>query len=407
MISDYSTPLLSVIIPTRNRQKYAISTINSILSISAPELQLVVQDNSDSRSLATYISEHISDDRLCYNYTPPPFSPLDNFNHAMSLAAGEYVCIIGDDDGINPELVSAARWAKIHNIDAIRTTYVAYYFWPDVQVRASLKNVAGQLTLLPFYSKAVWADQEKALFQLVRNAGQDYLNIPVPKIYHGLVKRACMDEVYNRKGIYFEGLSPDIFGAITLGCIAQRVISLDYPLTIGGTAVVSASADSSAGKHKGRLEDAPQLRDRPDYKWSELIPRFYSVQTIWAETVVVALNAMNRLDLLRKFNLPLLIAYCIVANPDYTLIILRNMYHIFGSIGKNPFIGSLQVIYSLLLSQSLRTGRYFLRRLRSFYGNSAEHINNLENIEEASKALTNYLAANNWRFEDCVKDLKF
>lgn len=406
MISEHSSPLLSVIIPTRNRQKYAISTINSILSISDPELQLVVQDNSDLHLLKDYVNEYIDDDRLCYNYTPSPLSPLNNFNHAMSLATGDYVCIIGDDDGINPELVSAARWAKVHNIDAIRTTYVAYYFWPDVQKHVSLRKVAGKLTLLPFYGKATWVEQEKALLQLVRNAGQDYLNIPVPKIYHGLVKRSCLNEVYKRTGTYFEGLSPDIFGAITLGCVAQRVVSMDYPLTIGGTAVASASADSSAGKHKGRLKDAPHFRDRPNYKWSELIPQFYSVQTIWAESTVVALNAMNRHDLLKKFNIPLLVAYCIVANPDYTFVILRSMYHIFETLGKNLLLGSLQVVYSLLLSQFLRIVRYFLRRLRSLYGRSAEYVNNLENIEEASKALTTYLTTNNWSFEDCIREFR-
>lgn len=399
-------PLLSIIIPTRNRQKYAISAINSILRISAPELQLVIQDNSDSQTLQAYVNENIKDERLVYNYTPPPFSPLDNFNHAMSLATGEYVCVIGDDDGINPEIVNAARWAKAKNVEAVRTSFIAYYFWPDVQEHNSLRKLASQLTILPFRGKTIRVDQEKALFQLVRNAGQNYLNIPVPKIYHGFVMRDRLDEIYKRTGAYFKGLSPDIFGAIALGCITQCVVSIDYPLTIGGTCVASAASDSSAGKHKGRLEDAPHLRNRPDYKWDELIPRFYSVQTIWAETAVVALREMNRLDLLDRFNLPLLVAYAIVGNPDYTFVALREMYRVFQIVDKNPFIGSLQFVYSLLSSQGIRTLHYLLRRLQARYTKPAEHIDNLNDIEEASRALAAYLTERNWQFEDCVKNFK-
>ena len=40
-------PLLSIAIATRNRIPYAISAIQSILEISDPRLELVVQDNND------------------------------------------------------------------------------------------------------------------------------------------------------------------------------------------------------------------------------------------------------------------------------------------------------------------------------------------------------------------------
>ncbi|MCK4296614.1 MAG: glycosyltransferase, partial [Candidatus Marinimicrobia bacterium] len=108
MISpEEKSPLLSIIIPTRNRQKYAISAITSILSISAPDLELVVQDNSDSRDLEEYIRSNVNDTRLRYNYTSTPQSMIDNFDAAIGLASGKYLCLIGDDDGVNPEIIEA------------------------------------------------------------------------------------------------------------------------------------------------------------------------------------------------------------------------------------------------------------------------------------------------------------
>jgi glycosyltransferase involved in cell wall biosynthesis len=399
-------PLLSIVIPTRNRIPYAISSIKSILRIPSGEFELVVQDNSDTRELETFVGSLTGEARLRYNYTPPPFSSIDNFNKAVELASGEYVCIIGDDDSVAPELVSAAHWAKTNNIDAIRTNVVAYYLWPDVQLDISRRQLLGRLTILPFFGKAMQIDAEKALHKLVRNAGQDYLNIPVPKIYHGLVKRDCLIEVYKRTGAYFKGLSPDMFGAITLACVTLRVISVDYPLTLPGTSVASTAGDSAARQHKGRLEDAPHFRDRPDYHWSELIPRFYSVQTIWAETAVVALQEMNRFDLLERFNLPLLAAHCLFAHREYAGFVLRDLRRVFRETNRNPLVGYCQLAQSLLLYQIRRVYRGVLRRLRVRYAKPAEHVDDLNNIEEASQALAAYLTANNLHFEDCVKNIR-
>jgi hypothetical protein len=398
-------PLLSIVIPTRNRISYAVSSIKSILSIPNNELELVIQDNSDSRELETFVMSLTGDVRLRYNYTPPPFSSIDNFNKAVELATGEYVCIIGDDDGINPELINAARWAKSHNIDAIRTDLIAYYLWPDVQFSISKWQVPGQLTVLPFSCTMTPTNQEEALQQLVDNAGQNYQNIAVPKIYHGLVKRACLDEVRNRTGAYFKGLSPDMFGAISLACVTTRVVSVNYPLTLGGTSSASTAGDSVAGKHKGRLEDAPHFRHRPDYQWSELIPRYYSVQTIWAETAVVALEEMDRQDLLERFNLPLLAAYCILAHPEYASLTLHNFHHSFQARGRGFVIGLLLFTYSVLQIYVRRVHRSILRRLTGKWGRNkpTQYINDLNDIEEASQALARHLRVNNLSFDDCIK----
>jgi glycosyltransferase involved in cell wall biosynthesis len=128
---EKNSPLLSIIIPTRNRQKYAISAIISILSISAPDLELVVHDNSDSRDLEEYIRNNINDTRLRYHYTSAPQSMVDNWDAAVGLTSGKYLCLIGDDDGVNPEIIEATRWADMNDIDALKPTVSASYLWPE------------------------------------------------------------------------------------------------------------------------------------------------------------------------------------------------------------------------------------------------------------------------------------
>ena len=81
---DVLKPLLSVVIPTRNRFYYVKSTIRSILSIDYSNIELVVQDNSDSDELRNWINDNISDGRLKYYYCNLPLSFVANFDQAVS-----------------------------------------------------------------------------------------------------------------------------------------------------------------------------------------------------------------------------------------------------------------------------------------------------------------------------------
>ena len=95
--------LLSILIPTRNREKYAIQVIKHILEFNNNNFQLVIQDNSDSKNLEILLDEYKYDSRLNYFYCGNILSFVDNFNLGISNCKGQYLTIIGDDDGINPD----------------------------------------------------------------------------------------------------------------------------------------------------------------------------------------------------------------------------------------------------------------------------------------------------------------
>lgn len=392
-------PILSIVIPTRNRANYALASIKSILSIPSSQLELVVQDSSDSNALETLIGSNISDSRLRYNYSKPPVNAVANFNKAVNLAMGEYVCFIGDDDGVNPEIMQAAIWAKANDLDAVRPNLVANYFWPDIQAHAGLEGHAGKLFILNFTGEITFPVANIEARKCIHNAGLNYLDTNLPKIYHGIIRKKCLDQVKSLTGEYFKGLSPDIFGALAVANFVTRMCAIDYPLTISGTSFLSGAGDSAAGKHKGRLEDAPQLRDRSDYQWDELIPRFYSVQTIWAESAVVALRATNRRDLLNEFNLPFLYAQCVIFHVDFTRVIVSNMPRAFRSMGKGYMKGSAEFLFYAAAILVKRVVNSLVYRIRTRFSKNVHEIDGLVNIEHAMNSLGAYLAENNLRFE--------
>lgn len=399
-------PLLSVVIPTRNRIPYAVSAIQSILEIPDRRLELVVQDNSESRELETWVHTSIHDSRLQYRHNESPLSFVGNFNAATEAATGEYVCFIGDDDGVNPEIMEAVEWAREENIDCLAVRQTASYLWPDTSVPSTIfsSGSGGSLTITEFRGSLVEADIEEELRRFLRNGALYYPLFDLPKLYHGIVNRRCLEAVRQKTGAYFGGLSPDIFASLSIACVAQRVTVVDYPLTIPGACKVSGSVlEGSIKRHSKRLEDAPHLCHRGSYEWCEVVPRVYSVETIWADSGIAALRAMGRDDLLRELNLSRLAACCIGANRGIAAPLLRDLFRGLRIMGKNRVIGGLQFGCSLLTGPAIKFARRAWNRFLMMIGQRALHtINGLENMVEVTHALTRHLKENGKSFADCV-----
>lgn len=404
-VEQNTLPLLSVVIATRNRIHYAISAIQSILEIPDPRLELVVQDNSESRELEAYVRENIKDIRFEYRYTPPPFSSIDNFNAALELATGEYVCLIGDDDGVNPEIMEAASWARSENVDCLAVKNKANYLWQGTGVSSTLFTKAGAALTVSEFSGSIWrANPENEMRKLVRNGGVYYLEFDLPKLYHGLVHRRCLAAMYEKTGAYLGGLAPDIFASLAIACVSDRLAVTDYPLTIPGACGASTSITEGAIKrHSKKLEDAPHLRDRGEYHWCELLPRVYTPETIWVDSAVAALRAMGRDDLVQQLNLPRLAAYCIGANRGVTWPVLRDLFPAMRIRRENPASGAIRFAWSLLTGPGAKFAQRAWNRFLLIVGTRAIHrIDGLVNMVEVSHALTRYLKENGRSFVGCA-----
>lgn len=319
------TPLISILIATKNRQKYCLSAVESILNLTDKNIQVVVQDNSDDRSLETMILPFMGDSRLIYRYTPPPFSSIDNFNAAIELATGEYICLIGDDDGINPEIITAAAWAKANNIDCLVGNLKANYRWENTGEKKFLhiKVVSNSLIIGDFDGTAKKVDPKVSLKKLVQNGCTNYMEFDFPKLYHGVVKREIFEQLKLETGAYLKGLSPDIYAAIALSLKINQFVVVDYPLTIPGVCSLSSSIQEGEQKTNSKdLESAPHLRDRKTpYNWEENVPRIYCVQTIWADSAFAAFKEFERDDLLQDFDVYNLCANILEADSSLNQMI--------------------------------------------------------------------------------------
>lgn len=93
--------LLSIVIPTFNRNKHVLSIVRTLLPQLAEGTELIVLDNASSVSVGSDFSESLEPDeqKLFKVITNPVNIGADaNILRSFELANGEWLWILGDDD---------------------------------------------------------------------------------------------------------------------------------------------------------------------------------------------------------------------------------------------------------------------------------------------------------------------
>ncbi|GFI49527.1 hypothetical protein IMSAGC020_00727 [Lachnospiraceae bacterium] len=379
--------LISVIIPTRNRQLYAKAAVRQIISIS-DKIEVIVHDNSDDESLRDSLKDLMDLSQLKYVFIKERISAVDNYNYAAEMATGEYFIAIGDDDCLLPSVIECALWMKRNNIDAIKPNKDIRYWWPDISDR-NYKVRQGYLSCGLFSNNYRTSNPMNGVLKLLDQGGQDYLNLDLVNSYHGLVKTDRMREVKKLTGRFYGGCSPDIYSAVCLSMLPNmKVVTIDVPISIPGICAKSTSSASGKGKHIGKLEDAPHfigMKDR--YNWNSIVPRIYSVETIWAECFLHALNDLNRQDLYKKFRRDKLYKAIIKNNPS-------NREQILKIIGKEADMNVVQILFmdiSRTINRVITIGKRIVdRAAKRRYGSSP-----CRDIQEAETCILNLMIENN------------
>ncbi len=391
-------PILSVVVATKNRVKYCIACVEEFLRNPDYDIEIIIQDNTDNLDLKRYIEEEISDNRLKYRYTPPPFSSIDNFNAAIELASGEYVCLIGDDDSILPNLIQITRWAFSNNIDSIAPKSIINYTWPD-------QNSIGSKLDIPFFSykyESVSLEQQLIAY-LGDGCAKSFRNYNLPSLYHGIVRRSCLEKIRSISGHYVGGLSPDSYSSVALSLVVRSHIVLDYPFTVAGACPASTTIQGSEGNHRGLLKNAPHFRDRGNYVWLKYIPMYYSVETIWSESALRALFELNKLDLISNFSDRHLFSHALIKNFPIKSIILKYTNLYLKNMHKNAFFFYVSCLFLILKMKFIE--HTLLRLKNNIYIKKGNTFYNVESIYRAIQ-LSNSCIKNRDSFIDSdIKNL--
>ncbi len=124
-------PLLSIIVPTKNRYEYLKQCISTVQSIDGGSIELIIQDNSDNNKEILEFISFIDYKNLKYFYTKEHISVIENCDLAMLNSTGRFVCMLGDDDTVTSKIVDVVKWLELKGIESCLGTIVRYN-WPDL-----------------------------------------------------------------------------------------------------------------------------------------------------------------------------------------------------------------------------------------------------------------------------------
>jgi glycosyltransferase involved in cell wall biosynthesis len=381
-------PILSVIIPTHNRAKYAVSTINSVLSISE-HIQVVVTDSSSVDEISPNFKNFTDQSRLKLIRTSGSISVVENFNTARKAADGEYLVFIGDDDFVSSEIVSLAEWAKANAVDSLKLNFPVLYYWPDFRHASRGDAYAGTLHISPFSGKVKSHAAKNAFWHSLANFGGGVFEMP--RAYAGMLSTSLANEIVNKYGALFGGVSPDIYSSAIISIETKNCMTVDFPIVVPGASGGSTTGQSASGGHYGKLRDNPHIAPFQDLIWDSRIPEFYSVPTVWSFSLLKAAELISKIhpDLNPTPNFARLILKCLVYHPAESKRTMMSLKILFDDYGVWNVLG--KIIKAVFSEFAWGFSRIKNRVLARYVKNNIDVYRNLNSTFIAREALEQHI----------------
>ncbi len=96
MPTGTNQPLISVIIPAYNHEKFIGAAVDSVLNQTVSDLELIVVDDGSTDNTGSIVKAY-TDPRLSYHFQENQ-DAYNTINRGLSMARGEYVAILNSDD---------------------------------------------------------------------------------------------------------------------------------------------------------------------------------------------------------------------------------------------------------------------------------------------------------------------
>tara|TARA_E500000081_G_C6079244_1_gene326931 strand:- start:12 stop:1190 length:1179 start_codon:yes stop_codon:yes gene_type:complete len=371
-------PLLSIVIPTKNRQIYAIEAIASVVRADGGErkMEAVVQDCSDTSLLASMIATRFPDTSLInYQHDNKTISMEDNWDKAFSRASGTYVCGIGDDDVILSNILSCLELMKSEKIDCLRQP-MATYFWADSGVRSFNDQILTYPKNCLPEIKSINLDEMYE--RKVRSCGFGYTE-DIAGVYHTIIENDILLKHKRKCGRIIGGPSPDAYTAFAFSAYARNLAVYGVPFSIYGIC-----PDSNASRNvyrKWTKELINELGDKRDESTPDCLPDLQTSEISITESLIYALRDTKEDGRLADMDF----SYVFGKSAALNLLIASSLYKKFLVVDRLPekekrfLIRFCSFFKARLISQlrnfAANTISYFPQKFRTICLEKMSHSN--------------------------------
>lgn len=265
-------PSFSILIPTRNRANTLGGSIQTCLAQDYAKLEVIVSDNASTPETAAVLAG-FSDPRLKVHRQDERLSMRANFDFLVNQAQGDYIIIIGDDDGIMPGAIAAmAQYLGEADVDILNWPGLVYN-WPGVLVPAvglidaKIRRVFGTLEQ---------RDPGERFRKLLAGDLKTYLD--GSNLYHGCIHRRVIEASKAKAGHVFPLHVPDVYACMGFLPFARSMVFLHHPLSIAGVSGASHgySYQADIDPETGQREPTPAERFALEANADPVVARRYN-----------------------------------------------------------------------------------------------------------------------------------
>ncbi len=171
-------PLVTVVIPTRNRANLLREALTSVLGQTRQDFAILVSDNASSDNTAEVVAG-FSDPRIHYHRRPANVGMKENFRLAIALAETEFVATLPDDDLYLPEHLQSGLAALASYPQAAYYACPAQFFGDNTAGALRPRGISDTTTPL------IYCPPEQAV---------NFLGIDTAGVFHGVYRRAAFSE---------------------------------------------------------------------------------------------------------------------------------------------------------------------------------------------------------------------
>jgi glycosyltransferase involved in cell wall biosynthesis len=189
------------------------------------DYEIIVCDNCSSPATRAVVEASGSSRVRCVR-SDRPLAMSANWELAVSHARGEYVTVLGDDDGLMPfALRELDALARRHGAAAIHW-HRGLYTWPTMAVPDD-----ANLLRIPLDRCAAEHDGRSRIASVIR-----FETVPdtLPMIYNAIIRRDLIERHRRIAGPLFPNLYPDVYSGFAFAYLAGKYLSVGIPMNLAG-----------------------------------------------------------------------------------------------------------------------------------------------------------------------------
>jgi len=252
-----SNPKFSIVIPTRDRPATFRHTLATALAQPGDDYEIVVADNCGSPATRMIVDDAVTHGpRIVYLRSDEILPMGENWERGVRACSGEYVTVLGDDDGLLPSALQVARRVIAGTRVPILSWALHVYQWPD-----TITYWVANRLIVEFGNQLLWCNS-RALLADFYGGRIEFGKLPL--IYSSFVHRSIIDRARERYGGYFVPalVAPDISSGILNLCLCEKFVYSTRPLAIRGVSGKSTGAAQGARSFGGAQMDRYQQEER-------------------------------------------------------------------------------------------------------------------------------------------------